>query len=110
LVLLRGREGGLLFRRCLFLMLRLPFVRRHAIDLGARLVLAQRDPALGRGLAIPVAQAIAAEAGGDHHVDVLHIRALPQMRDQPAESRRFQRFSGLVVHILSLASVFTGPF
>ena len=45
---------------------------------------------LGR-LAIPVGQAIAAEAGEIHQVDVLHVAAFAQMFHQPAESGSFER-------------------
>jgi hypothetical protein len=42
----------------------------------ARLVLAHREAARFRGFAIPVGQAVAAEAGQDHQVDVLHVGAV----------------------------------
>src|ERR1043165_602593 len=61
--------------RGFLLVLRLPFVVRHAVHALAALVLAQRH-ALGVGRILhPVRQAVAAEAGEIHQVDVLHVGA-----------------------------------
>src|SRR6185295_8857975 len=98
IVLLGGGESGLLFRRRFLLMLGLPLFGRHAIHQRARFLFFQRDTFFASRFAIPVAQAIAAEASRNHHVDVLHIGALLQVRHQPAEHRRFQCFFGLIVH------------
>ena len=49
---------------------------------------------------VPVRQAIAAEAGQVHQVDVLDIRAMAQMRDEPAEGSRLELGPGLVIDIL----------
>src|SRR5690242_6668537 len=96
---LRGGEGGLLLRRRLLLVLLAPLVIRHAVDDLARLGVAQRDALFTGRLAIPPRQAVAAEAGEVHQVDVLHVGALAQMRDQRAERRRLEFGPGLVVHL-----------
>src|ERR1700730_14091081 len=80
------------------LVLRLPFVVGHAIDDLARLGIGQREAALLGRLAIPPRQAIAAEAGEAHQIEVLHIGALAQMLHQAAKRRRFELGRGLVVH------------
>ncbi|KAL1837472.1 hypothetical protein VTJ49DRAFT_3752 [Mycothermus thermophilus] len=71
--LLRGR---------LALEARLPFGKRHALDELARRLLVEL--ALARFLD-PVGEAVAAEAGQPHQVDVLGIAARAQMARQPAE-------------------------
>src|SRR5947209_19575395 len=75
---LRGTGGALEFR--------LPGLVGHAVDRLAALVLA--DPnALGVGLFLhPVRQAVAAEAGQVHQVDVLDVGAGAQMLDQAPEN------------------------
>ena len=80
-------------------MLLAPFVIGHAVDDLARLGIAERDTLLLGGGAVPFRQAIAAEAGEVHQVDVLHIGALAQMRQQRAERRGFELGAGLVVHL-----------
>src|SRR5438132_13196906 len=78
---LRGGEGRLLLGGCFLLVLLAPFVIRHAVDDLARLGVAERDALLvGRG-AVPFRQAVAAEAGEVHQVDVLYVGALAQLRD-----------------------------
>src|ERR1700685_3914933 len=67
--LLRGGEGGFLLGARLFLVALLPFRRSHAVDDLPRLVLFERDALLRRRLAVPVAQAVAAEAGQVHQID-----------------------------------------
>src|SRR5580700_4274210 len=95
---LGGGESRLLLGARLLLVLLAPFVIGHAIDDLARLRVAQRDTLfLGRG-AIPFRQAVAAEAGEVHQIDVLHIGALAQMLDQGAEGRGFELGAGLVIH------------
>src|SRR4051794_33355758 len=96
---LRRGEGGLLIRRRFLLVLLAPFVIGHAVDDLARLGIAERDTLLLGGGAVPFRQAIAAEAGEVHQVDVLHIGALTQMREQGAECRGFELGAGLVVHL-----------
>src|SRR5690606_21436906 len=97
-VLVRLGEGLFLLGARLFLMLRFPLIIRHAVHDLARLRVCQRLAGLLRRLAIPARQAIAAEAGQIHHVDVLHIRPLAQMLDQAAEGGGFEFRAGLVVH------------
>ena len=62
-----------------------PFVVGHAVDQLAGLVVGHRLAALLRGGAIPLGQAVPAEAGEVHQVDVLHVGALAQMRHQRPE-------------------------
>src|SRR5580692_7791242 len=99
LVLLRG-EGGLLLGARLFLVLLAPLVIGRAVDDLARLRVAEVDPLVLGGGAIPFRQAVAAEPGEVHQVDVLHVGALAQMRDERAESRGFEFGAGLVVDLL----------
>src|ERR1700744_3792066 len=76
---------------------RLPSLVGHAIDGLAALVLAETQ-ALGVGFLFhPVRQAIAAEAGEIHQVDILDVATRAQMLDQPPENRRFKFRSGFVV-------------
>src|SRR5947207_724211 len=93
---LRRGESGLLLGARFLLELLAPFVIGHAVDDLARFGIAERDALLlGRG-AVPFRQAVAAEAGEVHQIDVLHIGAFAQMRDQRAERRRFELGAGLV--------------
>src|SRR6185295_3806211 len=85
-------------RACLLLIASLPFAGRHAIDDLARLILFQGDALLSGGFAIPIAQAVPAEAGEVHHVDVLDFSTAAQMRDQAAECGGFKFSSGLFIH------------
>src|SRR5690606_33438586 len=92
-------EGCFLLGCRLALVLRLPLGIGHAIDQFAGIVLAERN-AFGLGsLAVPVRQAVAAEAREVHQVDVLHVGAIAQMFHEPAES------SGL-----EIAALFFGQF
>src|SRR4051794_36127083 len=94
---LRCRERRLLLRRRLFLMLLAPLVVRHAIDDLARLGIGQRDSTLLGRRAIPFRQTVAAEPGEVHQVDILHVGALAQMRDERTECRGLQLGTGIVV-------------
>src|SRR5881628_2526099 len=67
------------------LVLRLPLLVRHAVDELARLGIRERHTALLGGRAVPLRQAVATEARELHDVEVLDIRALLKMLDQPAE-------------------------
>ena len=49
-----------------------------------------RAAAEERGVAVPVRQAVAAEAGEVHQVDVLDVAAFAQVLDQPAEGGGFE--------------------
>src|SRR5690606_15703041 len=66
-------ERGQLLRRRLALVAGLPLVERLAVHDRACLVLVERDAVFRGRLAIPIGQAVAAEAGEDHQVDVLHV-------------------------------------
>src|SRR6266702_6309634 len=80
------------------LKLRFPGFIGHAVDRLAALVLAHRE-ALGVGLFLhPVRQAVAAEAGQIHQIDVLHVGALTQMLDQAPEYGGLELRSGFVVN------------
>src|ERR1041385_1889627 len=94
-------EGLLLIARGFFLVLGLPLVVRHAVDDLARLGIGNLDALLARLLAIPARQAVAAEAGQVHQVDVLHVGALLKMGDQTAEAGGLEFGLGLVVHGIS---------
>src|SRR6266852_8783255 len=96
---LRSGEGGLLLGARFLLVLLAPLVIGHAVDDLARLGVAERNALLlGRG-AVPFRQAVAAEAGEVHQIDVLHVGALAQMRDQRAERRGLKLGAGLVIHL-----------
>src|SRR4051812_5126705 len=96
--LLRRLERGDLLRCGFFLMFGFPLRERLAVNALARLVLAEVHAALGGRFAIPVGEAVAAETGEYHQVDVLHIGALlVEMRKQPAEGRGFE-LGILIVH------------
>lgn len=73
------------------MVLRFPLGRRHAVNAFAGLVPCHLDPALGSGFAPPVTQAVAAEIGQQHEVDVLNFLVGIQMRDQAAEGGGVQR-------------------
>src|SRR6185437_15798796 len=49
-----------------------------------------RHAPLGGGLLVPVREAVAAEAGKVHEVDVLHVGAVAEVLHQPPESRGFE--------------------
>src|SRR5262245_44835984 len=73
------RELCLRLRRSLGLVALLPFLVGHAVNELARFILAECDAALGSRLLIPVRQAVAAEAGEIHQIDVLDVSAGAQM-------------------------------
>src|SRR5690348_4010369 len=92
-------ERGLLFRTRFLLVLRLPLLVRHAVDdLPGVRVGQSHTLRLGR-LAVPPAQAVAAEPGEVHQIDVLHVGALAQMIHEPAKSRSFQFSAGRLVEL-----------
>jgi len=74
----RSHESQLLRRRRRLIQ-GLPIGLRHSIDRLARLIAIHRSV---RGFADSVGQAVAAEAGQPHQVDVLDIGARPQMFDE----------------------------
>src|SRR5690242_19212582 len=98
-VLMPGLVVGLLLvARGFLLVLGLPLVVRHPVNDLAGLRIGHLDALLARLLAVPARQAVAAEAGEIHQVDVLHVGALLQVRDQAAEGGSLEFGLGLVVH------------
>ena len=73
---------GKLLLGCRCLAGRLPFFLRHPVDEGA----GRRCVAIKPGLHDPVSEAIAAEPGQPHQVDILRIMAVLQMAYQMAKS------------------------
>src|SRR5262245_38425349 len=95
----RPGERRLLLGRGILLVLLPPFVIGHAVDSGTALILAQgQAPGVGR-LLHPVGQAVAAEAGEIHQIDVLHVGARARVLDQAPEYGGFELGAGLVVEI-----------
>ena len=90
-------ERGLLVLGGLLLVLGLPFLIRHAVDRLTALVLGHRHTAGVSGLLHPVRQAIAAEAGEIHQVDVLHVGARAQMLEKAPERCGLELRGGLFV-------------
>src|SRR5215470_8565794 len=90
-------ERGLLVLGSFFLIFRLPFRERHAVDPLAALVLGHRHPACIGGILHPVRQAVAAEPGKVHQIDILDVRARTQMLEQAPERGGLEFGSGLVV-------------
>src|SRR5260221_2637213 len=76
----------------------LPRVVRHAVDHFARRRIAQRHALFLGGGAVPFRQTVAAKARQVHQVEILHVGALLQMRDQTPERGGLELDSGLVVH------------
>src|SRR4029453_2273500 len=104
-MLMRLRERLLLLAARFLLVLRLPLLVRHAIDDLARLRVGERHALLLGGGAVPFRQAVAAEAGEIHQVDVLHVGAFAQVLDQAPERGGLQLGAGLVVHCLPHSKV-----
>ena len=92
-------ERGKLVGAGLGLVARLPLGIGHAVDHFAGFVLGHREAAgLGR-LAVPVGQAVPAEAGEVHQVDVLDVAALAEMLDEPPEGGGLEFGAGGLVEI-----------
>ena len=66
-------------------MLGLPREEGLAVDMFAGGMFFHRHAAFDGRVAIPVGQAVAAEAGADHQVDVLHVAARSQVGHQVPE-------------------------
>src|SRR6056297_333227 len=97
-----GVEGGFFLGIGIGLMAPLPLVIRHSIIGVACRILGHLDAALMRGLLIPATEAVAAEPGEVHQVDILHVGALVhQVMAQLAECGGLELGAGLVVHDLS---------
>src|ERR1700751_4843088 len=86
---LLGAGGGLGFF--------LPGLIGDAVDRPAALVLAHGNALCVGGVLHPVGQAVAAEAGEIHQVDVLDIGPFTQMVDETPEGGGFDFGSGFVV-------------
>src|SRR5690242_10475832 len=78
-------------------MHRLPVLVRHPVDDLARLRVGERDAALLGGGAVPLGQAVPAEPGQVHDIDVLDIRALPEVGDEAAKRRGLELGASAVV-------------
>ena len=63
----------------------LPLAVGHAIDNLPRLLVVHWDISFLRGGGIPLAQAVAAEIGKNHKVDILDLLMIVQMLQQAAE-------------------------
>ncbi len=83
-------EGRLFIGRRFGLMLGFPLLERHAVDDFAGIILRQFKPLGLRRVRHPGRQAIPAEPGQIHHIDVLNVRSRPQMLDQTPEYRGFE--------------------
>src|SRR5436190_2103657 len=92
-------EGGLLCGARVGLVLGLPVLVGHAVDdLAGALLGELQAPGVGR-LLVPVGEAVAAEAGQIHHVDVLRVAAPAQMLHQLAEGCRLELGHELIVDL-----------
>src|SRR6185437_12707508 len=102
------KRSDLVFLACLFerrllppgsflLIFGAPFVVRHAVDDFAALLLRHRHAALVGGILHPVGEAVAAESGEIHEVDVLYVGARAQMLDQSTENGGFEFRPALVL-------------
>jgi hypothetical protein len=97
------RELRLLLRRGLGLVSGFPFGIGHAVHDRARLLVGEIEAAfLGRS-PIPFGQAVAAEAGQVHEVDVLHLGMGAEMLDQRAKRRRLELHAGALVEIADVS-------
>jgi hypothetical protein len=74
---------GKLFRRRLHLMRCLPLSVGHSVHSRAAVLLAH-----AAGFGEPIAEAVAAEAGVAHQINILDVSAVLQVRDETAEGRR----------------------
>ena len=102
-ILMADLVGSLLFGGRLGLVFVAPVLVGHAVDDLAALGLADLDPLLGGGLLIPAAEAVPAEAGQVHHVDVLHIAAVAQVVAQAAEHGRLDLGHVKLGHLVLLS-------
>ena len=75
-----------LLGRRLALVLRFPLGKWHAVDDLARRLAAQ----VSMRLRYPVGQAVAAEAGQNHQIDVLHVLAFIKVGNQSSERGGFE--------------------
>src|SRR3984893_1892952 len=89
---------GQLVRADAALIFGFPGLVGHAVDRLAAFVLGKRQALLVGGVLQPVGQAVAAEAGEIHQIEVLDVGALAQMPDQAAKSGGFEFRSGLLIN------------
>src|SRR4029450_9833827 len=104
-MLVRVRERLRLVAARFLLVLRLPFLVRHAVDDLARFGVAERHALFLGGGAVPLGQAVAAEGGEVPQVHFLHVGAFAQVLDQAPERGGFELCAGLVVHLVPHSKV-----
>ena len=92
--------GGGLLRRGLGLVLGLPLAVWHAVDNLPCAFLIELQALFVRGVLVPVRQAVAAKATEVHQIDVLNVRAFPEVGHQSPECGGFQFCLGLCIKIV----------
>jgi hypothetical protein len=80
-------------------MARLPLRVGHSVNRFPRVRVAEFDPSFLGGGAIPLRQAVSAETGEIHHVDILHVRALTKVLNQTAKRGRLDLELSSFVHV-----------
>jgi hypothetical protein len=88
-ILMAGFEARSLLGGRLGLVFLAPIFKGHAVHNLTGFWLGDFGPLFGGGFLIPAAEAVPAEAGQVHQVDVLYIGAAAQMVAQAAEDGRF---------------------
>ena len=99
----RLRKRALLFLGRLPLVALLPLRKRHAVNTKAGIVLRHLNALRLRRFPIPIRETIAAKTRQYHQINVLNIRAILQMPEQPPKGGGFQFFPcGLVqrLHVI----------
>ena len=76
------KSGSLLWRRVLLVFL-FPFLEGHAVDQGASMILRYRSSGILRRFGVPVGEAVSAETGKIHEIDILNIASLGEMLEKP---------------------------
>ena len=90
----------LLWRRFV-LVITFPFIHGHTIDRLSGLVVVHIQSSVIGCSQVPFGQAVAAETGQVHQVNILNIAALLQVLDESAKRSRFDFFFCSLVHFLS---------
>ena len=80
------------------LVVAFPFLDRHAIDCCSGLVIVHIKPAVSGRSQVPFRQAVPAEAGQIHQVNILNIAAFLEVFDKSAKCGGFDFFFSVVVH------------
>ena len=80
------------------LVVAFPFLDRHAIDCRSGLVIVHIKPAVSGRSQVPFRQAVPAEAGQIHLVNILNIAAFLEVFDKPAKCGGLDFFFSVVVH------------